>query len=250
MSFSNRDAPSAFGFGRRRQFTPRCWFCSLFRLPRPLLYEHPPEHCTRAASTEFGERGIPVTAVGSGPYTASKGAVGQLIMALSNDGASHGVNVNVIVPGYIATDNTEALRDDGERAAAIRSRIPQGRWGEPEDFKGPVVFLASNVSNYMNGGTLQVCITMLPRMASGSLLLRPVAVISMFKPGFTMKRIGGHSLRLRRLCAAFLNGFISYTHERSTHRATGASKDIIAGIGIRALIIERFLCTGRPGGIA
>ncbi len=89
-------------------------------------------------------------------YAASKGAVGQLVMALSNEWASHGVNVNAIAPGYIATDNTRALREDDEHAAAILSRIPQGRWGEPEDFKGPVVFLASNASNYMNGGTLLV----------------------------------------------------------------------------------------------
>lgn len=89
-------------------------------------------------------------------YAASKGAVGQLVMALSNEWAAYGVNVNAIAPGYIATDNTEALRNDQERANSILSRIPQGRWGEPEDFKGPVVFLASAAANYMNGSTLLV----------------------------------------------------------------------------------------------
>lgn len=89
-------------------------------------------------------------------YAASKGALTSLIKALSNEWASKGVNVNGIAPGYIITDNTEALRNDKERSAAILSRIPAGRWGEPEDFKGPVVFLASDASNYVNGTILTV----------------------------------------------------------------------------------------------
>ena len=89
-------------------------------------------------------------------YAASKGALGQLVMALSNEWASQGVNVNAIAPGYIATDNTEALRNDSQRAASILGRIPQGRWGTPDDFKGPVVFLASQASNSMNGSTVLV----------------------------------------------------------------------------------------------
>jgi len=89
-------------------------------------------------------------------YAASKGALGQLVMALSNEWASQGINVNAIAPGYISTDNTEALRNDKDRSASILSRIPQGRWGTPEDFKGPVVFLASSASNYMNGSTVLV----------------------------------------------------------------------------------------------
>ncbi|WP_370980932.1 2,5-didehydro-3-deoxy-L-galactonate 5-reductase [Agaribacterium sp. ZY112] len=89
-------------------------------------------------------------------YAASKGAIGQLVMALSNEWASKGVNVNAIAPGYISTDNTEALRNDAERANAILGRIPQGRWGQPEDFKGPAVFLASEAANYVNGATLLV----------------------------------------------------------------------------------------------
>lgn len=89
-------------------------------------------------------------------YAASKGAIGQLTKALANEWASQGINVNAIAPGYIATDNTEALRNDPQRAESILSRIPQGRWGEPEDFVGPTVFLASSASDYMNGATLLV----------------------------------------------------------------------------------------------
>jgi 2-deoxy-D-gluconate 3-dehydrogenase len=64
--------------------------------------------------------------------------------------------VNAIAPGYIATDNTQALREDAERSQSILSRIPQGRWGNPEDFKGPAVFLASKASDYMNGSIVTV----------------------------------------------------------------------------------------------
>jgi 2-deoxy-D-gluconate 3-dehydrogenase len=89
-------------------------------------------------------------------YAASKGGIGQLTMALSNEWAGKGVCVNAIAPGYIATDNTQALREDPDRASAILGRIPAGRWGEPEDFKGPVVFLASSASDYMSGHTMVV----------------------------------------------------------------------------------------------
>jgi len=89
-------------------------------------------------------------------YAASKGGIGQLVMALSNEWASQGVQVNAIAPGYIATDNTQALQDDPERNAAILGRIPAARWGQPEDFKGPVVFLASSASDYMSGHTMVV----------------------------------------------------------------------------------------------
>ena len=89
-------------------------------------------------------------------YAASKGAIGQLVMALSNEWAGKGVNVNALAPGYINTDNTEGLRNDPERSAAILARIPQGRWGNPEDFKGPAVFLASQAASYVNGTTLLV----------------------------------------------------------------------------------------------
>jgi 2-deoxy-D-gluconate 3-dehydrogenase len=89
-------------------------------------------------------------------YAASKGAIGQLVMALSNEWAGKGVNVNAIAPGYIDTDNTEALRNDPDRSKAILDRIPQGRWGNPEDFKGPAVFLASEAASYVNGAILLV----------------------------------------------------------------------------------------------
>ena len=89
-------------------------------------------------------------------YAASKGAIGQLTMAFSNEWASKGVQVNSIAPGYIATDNTEALRNDPDRSEAILARIPAGRWGKPEDFKGPIIFLASKASDYMNGSILTV----------------------------------------------------------------------------------------------
>ncbi len=89
-------------------------------------------------------------------YAASKGGVMQLVMALSNEWASKGVNVNAIAPGYISTDNTQALREDADRSEAILARIPQGRWGTPDDFKGPAVFLASDAAGYVNGTTLLV----------------------------------------------------------------------------------------------
>lgn len=89
-------------------------------------------------------------------YAASKGAIGQLTKAFSNEWASKGVQVNAIAPGYIATDNTEALRNDSERSESILARIPAGRWGEPDDFKGPVIFLASAASNYMTGEIMVV----------------------------------------------------------------------------------------------
>lgn len=89
-------------------------------------------------------------------YAASKGGIGQLTMALANEWAGKGVNVNAIAPGYIATDNTEALRDDPVRSEQILTRIPAGRWGNPDDFKGPCVFLASDAANYVHGTTLLV----------------------------------------------------------------------------------------------
>lgn len=89
-------------------------------------------------------------------YAASKGGIGQLTMALSNEWAGKGVQVNAIAPGYIATDNTQALQNDPERSKAILARIPAGRWGEPEDFAGPAVFLASSASDYMSGSIITV----------------------------------------------------------------------------------------------
>ncbi len=89
-------------------------------------------------------------------YAASKGAIGQLTMAFANEWASKGVNVNAIAPGYISTDNTEALRNNPVRSKAILERIPAGRWGEPEDFAGPIVFLCSAASDYIHGTIMLV----------------------------------------------------------------------------------------------
>jgi 2-deoxy-D-gluconate 3-dehydrogenase len=89
-------------------------------------------------------------------YAASKGGIGQLTMALANEWAGKGVQVNAIAPGYIATDNTAALRADPVRSKAILERIPAGRWGEPEDMMGAVLFLASPASDYVNGAILTV----------------------------------------------------------------------------------------------
>jgi 2-dehydro-3-deoxy-D-gluconate 5-dehydrogenase len=89
-------------------------------------------------------------------YSASKGAVVQLARALANEWAAKGVQVNAIAPGYVNTDNTEALRNDPERSSAILARIPAGRWGEPDDIKGAAVFLASRASDYMNGSVITI----------------------------------------------------------------------------------------------
>lgn len=89
-------------------------------------------------------------------YTASKSAIRGVTMTLANEWAKYGVNVNGIAPGYMATNNTEALRQDGERSADILARIPAGRWGTPEDIEGAAVFLASEASDYVNGFTIAV----------------------------------------------------------------------------------------------
>ncbi|CAN5918497.1 2-dehydro-3-deoxy-D-gluconate 5-dehydrogenase KduD [soil metagenome] len=89
-------------------------------------------------------------------YTASKHAVAGLTKALANEWASHGVQVNAIAPGYFRTDNTQLLQDDQVRSEQISARIPAGRWGEPSDVGGAVVFLASRASDYVNGHVLVV----------------------------------------------------------------------------------------------
>jgi len=89
-------------------------------------------------------------------YTASKSGVGGLTKALANEWAPHGINVNAIAPGYFKTNNTSALRADDKRNAEILGRIPSGRWGEPSDLDGAVVFLASAASDYVQGITLPV----------------------------------------------------------------------------------------------
>ncbi|MCX7842748.1 MAG: 2-dehydro-3-deoxy-D-gluconate 5-dehydrogenase KduD [Clostridia bacterium] len=89
-------------------------------------------------------------------YTASKSGVMGITRLMANEWAKHGINANAIAPGYMATNNTAALRSDEERNKAILDRIPAGRWGLPEDLMGPVVFLASSASDYVNGYTIAV----------------------------------------------------------------------------------------------
>jgi 2-dehydro-3-deoxy-D-gluconate 5-dehydrogenase len=89
-------------------------------------------------------------------YTASKSAVAGLTKLMANELAGHNINVNAIAPGYMATDNTAALRQDAARSKAILDRIPAGRWGEPDDLKGVVVFLASEASAYLCGAIISV----------------------------------------------------------------------------------------------
>ncbi|ORM67460.1 2-dehydro-3-deoxy-D-gluconate 5-dehydrogenase KduD [Pantoea rwandensis] len=89
-------------------------------------------------------------------YTASKSAVMGLTRLMANEWAKHGINVNAIAPGYMATNNTEQLRSDESRNEEILGRIPAGRWGAPDDMMGPIVFLASSASDYIQGYTLAV----------------------------------------------------------------------------------------------
>ena len=89
-------------------------------------------------------------------YAASKGGMAQLTKALSNEWAGKGINVNAIAPGYIATEMIQALIQDEQRSKSILERIPAGRWGQPEDFKGVVVWLASRASAYVSGEIVTV----------------------------------------------------------------------------------------------
>jgi 2-deoxy-D-gluconate 3-dehydrogenase len=89
-------------------------------------------------------------------YASAKSGIAGLTRALANEWAAHGVNVNAVAPGYIATDNTQALRDDPERSRSIVERIPAGRWGRPGDLVGVTVFLASPASDYVHGAIIPV----------------------------------------------------------------------------------------------
>jgi 2-deoxy-D-gluconate 3-dehydrogenase len=89
-------------------------------------------------------------------YTASKHGVAGITKSLANEWAARGINVNAIAPGYIVTNNTEALRNDAARSAAILSRIPAGRWGEAEDIGGAAAFLCSPAARYIHGAVLNV----------------------------------------------------------------------------------------------
>ena len=142
---------------------------------------HPDEYWDRIIETNLNaqfilsrELGKPMLARGSGKiiftaslltfqggitvpgYAASKGGLGQLTKALANEWAGRGLQVNAIAPGYVRTDVTEALQNDPERYRSILERIPAGRWGHVDDFKGPAVFLASAASDFVNGEILVV----------------------------------------------------------------------------------------------
>lgn len=89
-------------------------------------------------------------------YAASKGAVSQLTKSFANEWTAKGITINAIAPGYIETEMNDALLKDPERLKSISERIPAGRWGVPEDFKGPVVFLAGKAGGYISGHTMMV----------------------------------------------------------------------------------------------
>lgn len=89
-------------------------------------------------------------------YAASKGAVAQVTKSMANEWAQSGITINAIAPGYMATNNTQAIRNDSDRSKTILDRIPAGRWGSPEDLQGAAIFLASKASDYVNGHVLVV----------------------------------------------------------------------------------------------
>jgi 2-deoxy-D-gluconate 3-dehydrogenase len=127
---------------------------SVFRLCRAsgrLMIERGSGKIVNIASMLSFQGGVTVPG-----YAASKGGVAQLTKALANEWARHGVNVNAVAPGYIATDNTHALRHDETRSRQILERIPAGRWGEADDVAGAFVFLASPVADYIHGTVLPV----------------------------------------------------------------------------------------------
>jgi 2-deoxy-D-gluconate 3-dehydrogenase len=124
----------------------------LCRLAGRLMMERGSGKIVNIASVLSFQGGIRVPS-----YAASKGGVATLTMALANEWAPHGVNVNAIAPGYVKTQlNARIWRDDPERTAAINARIPAGRWGEPADMGGAVVFLSSAASDYVHGAILPV----------------------------------------------------------------------------------------------
>lgn len=121
------------------------------QVARDLITRGAPGKIINIASLLSFQGGIRVPA-----YAASKGGVAQLTKALANEWAPHGIQVNAIAPGYIATSNTEALRADPVRSRQILERIPAGRWGEPDDLVGAALFLASRASDYVTGTVLTV----------------------------------------------------------------------------------------------
>ncbi|GJM27585.1 MAG: 2-deoxy-D-gluconate 3-dehydrogenase [Cyclobacteriaceae bacterium] len=118
---------------------------------RHFVDKHKPGKIINLASVLSFQGGLQVPA-----YTASKSGILGLTKALSNEWASQGINVNAIAPGYFKTEVTAGIRADPQRSAAMLERIPAGKWGELEDLKGPVVFLASAGADYLHGTVLSV----------------------------------------------------------------------------------------------
>ena len=118
---------------------------------RHLVERKAPGRIVNVASVLSFQGGIRVPS-----YTASKSGLLGLTRLLANEWAAHGITVNAIAPGYMATDNTQALREDPGRSAEILGRIPAGRWGSPEDLAGAVIFLCSDAAAYVNGHALTV----------------------------------------------------------------------------------------------
>jgi 2-dehydro-3-deoxy-D-gluconate 5-dehydrogenase len=127
---------------------------AIFELTQPLargMAERGEGKIVNVASVLSFQGGVNVAA-----YTASKHALVGLTRAMSNELAGRGVNVNAVAPGYVETDNTEPLRDDPRRYAELTARIPAGRWGQPDDIAGAVLFLCSDAARYVHGHTLVV----------------------------------------------------------------------------------------------
>ncbi|MDW7748175.1 2-dehydro-3-deoxy-D-gluconate 5-dehydrogenase KduD [Halomonas sp.] len=118
---------------------------------RHLVERDAPGRIVNIASVLSFQGGIRVPS-----YTASKSGILGLTRLLANEWAAHGITVNAIAPGYMATDNTQALREDATRSAEILGRIPAGRWGTPEDLAGAIIFLCSDAASYVNGHALAV----------------------------------------------------------------------------------------------
>lgn len=121
------------------------------QVARHLVERQAPGRIVNIASVLSFQGGIRVPS-----YTASKSGILGLTRLLANEWAAHGITVNAIAPGYMATDNTQALREDEKRSAEILGRIPAGRWGTPEDLAGAAVFLCSDAASYVNGHALAV----------------------------------------------------------------------------------------------
>ena len=180
--FENREALYAFINNVKKECKPvDILFCNAGTIKRKPAAEHPDDYWDTVIAVNLDaqfilarEFGKDMIQRGSGKiiftasllsfqggitvpgYAASKGAISTLTMALSNEWAAKGVQVNAIAPGYIATDNTEALRNDPDRSQAILARIPAGRWGTGEDMQGAAVYLASAASDYVSGTIVTV----------------------------------------------------------------------------------------------